>query len=118
MSIDDLTDGDFWNAYKNTELNVLFEPYLIKHKAHPRQEGQPGYSPNNTEWYSEAKKDPRIVNAIKTWKSAKNAAPNQKTESSSGLFHLTQRQSAIGLAAVLAGISFLSGFPYIPPPLY
>ena len=116
MSIDDLTDGDFWNAYKNTELNALFEPYLIKHKAHPRQEGQPGYNPNNIEWYSEAKNDSKIINAIKAWKSA-NAAPKQRVESSLGLFHLTQQQSAIGLAAVLAGIAFLSGFPYILPPL-
>ena len=115
MSIDDLTltDGDFWNAYKSPELNALFEPYLIKHNAHPSQKGQPGYNPNNAEWYSEAKKYPKIINAIKSLKSAKNAAPEQKAKASSGLF-LTQRQSAIGLAAVLAGIAFLSGFPYIP----
>ena len=25
---------------------------------------------------------------------------------------------ALGLAALLAGIAFLAGFPYIPPPLY
>ena len=113
MSIDDLTDSDFWNAYKDPRLGKLFEPYLIQHKAHPSQKGQPGYDPKNAQWYAEAKKDPKIIETINNLK-----AEQSKTSSSSGLFNLTQRQSAVGLAAVLAGVAFLAGFPYVPPPLY
>lgn len=41
-----------------------------------------------------------------------------KHRPSSSVFSLTQNQHAIGLATVLAGIAFLAGFPYVPPPLY
>ena len=115
MSIDDLTDSDFWDAYTDPKLGKLFEPYLIQHKAHPSQKGQSGYDPNSSQWYAEAKKDPKIIKAIKNLKAEKATAPKQqsKTSSSSGLFNLTQRQSAVGLAAVVACLAVLSGF-YVP----
>ncbi|MBI2649776.1 hypothetical protein HYX04_00510 [Candidatus Woesearchaeota archaeon] len=120
MSIDDLTDSDFWNAYTDPKLGKLFEPYLLQDNAHPSQKGQPGYNSNNRQWYAEAKKDPKIIETIKNLKAEKVAALKQqsKTSSSGGLFNLTQRQSVVGLAAILAGVALLAGMPYLPPPLY
>ena len=112
MSIDELagslTDNDFWSAYKDPKLDKLFEPYLIRHKAHPSQKGQSGYNPDNRQWYSEAKEDPKIIEAARNLKASKN--------SSKWLLGLTPRQSAAGFATATAAIvMMLAGLPpYVP----
>ena len=81
MAIDELlTDNDFWSAYKSPELNALFEPYLIKHNAHPSQKGQHGYNPKNNQWYAEAKEDPKIIGAVKEFVARQEGGQKAKSE--------------------------------------
>lgn len=101
MAIDELlTDNDFWSAYKDPELGKLFDPYLIQHKAHPSQKGEPDYNPNNSQWYAEAKKDPRIIDAVTKFV--------EKPASGGWLPTLTQPQAAFGLAAIVLIIAAAS----------
>lgn len=127
MAIDELlTDNDFWSAFStNPDIRNMFKLYEIKYKAHESQKGQPGYNPNNTEWYLEAKNDPKIIDAVRKFVEKQKIAQKAKTEtikaekSAASGFFSERMQYAAGLATVLLAVALASvGMPYTPPPLY
>lgn len=123
MTIDDLTDEAFWNAFsKDSSIRRMFEPYEIKYKAHKSQKGQPGYDPNNTQWYAEAKKDSAIIEAVKNFVYKQKGGQKAETKTSQveksagfSLPNLTITQSAIGLATIVLLLATASSFGATAP---
>lgn len=127
MAIDELlTDNDFWSAYTDPNLGKLFDPYLTKYNAHPSQKGQSGYNPNNMQWYAEAKKDTKIIDAVTKFVEKQKNTQGAKTEpkkvkkpaSGRWLPTLTQPQAAFGLAAIVLIIAAASTFGAATPLAY
>ncbi len=113
MSIDELTDEEFFKVYQsNPQVKGLVDGIQKKYHAHSSQKEQSGYDPDNKEWLSDAKETVRkiIQKQMHMAPETGHAASGHKKDEFSGfkLPSLSRPQAAVGLGLTVLVLAALS----------